>query len=120
MTHLIRMSYIIHSSSAVVVVRRLDIITAHVCSLITNLQNSWGQLNSGDGSINVVIASVAFSRCSAKLDLVLAAVKHVIGEFGVRVDGVVVCLDTVGIVHRKLRIPFGLYGFILEESLLCT
>lgn len=87
---------IIDATAAVVVVRRFDVVTAHVSGLIADLHNARGKLGIGDGRVRVVVASVASSCGTANLDLVEAAIIHVICELGVVVDGVVVGFDAVG------------------------
>jgi len=99
-----RMTDIISTASRVKVVRRFDVVSAHVGGLVANLQIAWSQFGLGDGSICVVVGSVAFGRGPTEGNLVETAVEHVICKLGVRIDCIVVCLDAVGIVNSELGV----------------
>lgn len=98
------MTDVVHAAPAVVVVRRLDVVAAHVGGFVADLQYAGSQLGVRNGRVRVVVACVSFGGGAAQLDLVQAAVVHVIGEFGVVVDGVIVGFDAVG-ARRKVSEP---------------
>ena len=108
----VRMADVINTTSTIVVVRRFDVIATHVCRLVADLLHAWGQFFLGDRGIGVIVAGVAFGSGAAKTNLVEASVEHVVCKLGIRIDGVVVCFDTVGIIDGKLRIILGLNGLI--------
>lgn len=89
-------SDVIDTAAAVVVVRRLDVVSAHVSRFVAELHDAGGQSSLRDGRVGVVVAGVAFGCGAAQLDLVEAAIVHVVGEFGIGVNRVVVGFDAVG------------------------
>jgi hypothetical protein len=87
---------IIDTASAVVVVRRLDVVAAHIGGFVADLKNARGQLGLCDRRVGREVACVA-SGCSATdLDLVETSIVHGVCKLRIRIDGVVVCFDSVG------------------------
>jgi hypothetical protein len=107
---------IVDTAATVVVVWRLDVVTAHVGSLVADLHHTGRQLRISDWCIGIVVAGIASSCGAADFDLVKAAVVHVVGELGIVVDGVVVGFDTVGAreVSQDSSCKYGL--FLLVDS----
>jgi len=95
---------VIDSASTVVVVWGLDVVTAHVCGFVADLQLAWSQFRLGDWGINMVVGRISLRSSAAESNLVETAVVHVVRELGVRVNGIVVRLDAVGIVDSKLGV----------------
>jgi hypothetical protein len=93
---------IVGSTIAVEVVRSLDVVTAHACCFAADALDARGELLLSNVRVRVVICAVAAGCNAAESNLVLASAEHVVGEFGVRVDGVVVRFDAVGVVDGKL------------------
>jgi len=85
----IRMSDIIDSAVAIVVVRGLNIVTTHVVGF--GAKGVLGQSTRLKGLIDG----------HACINLITATVYHVVGKFGIVVDCVVDGLDTVCVVHSE-------------------
>ena len=109
---LVWVSDVVDTTSTVVVVWGFDIIAAHVGGFVTDLQYPRCQFSLCDGRVCMVVAGVAFSCGTADLDLVQTAVVHVIGKLGVRVNGVVVGFDAVGVIYGKFGVVLGLHRLI--------
>jgi len=103
---------VVDAAAAVVVVRRFDIVTAHVLRFVADLHDTRSQFGLSDGRVSVVVAPVAFSSRAASSDLVEAAAKHVVCKLGIAVDGVVVSFDAVGVVYGKLGVLFSLDSLV--------
>ena len=107
---------IIDSAARVIIIRRLDIVSAHVRSL--RAQSSDAGVGGGFECDHLSIGfwhEATFNSRSgdrAVIDLIITPVVHEGREFGVTVHGIVVGLNAVGIVHCKLWIPFCLHRFV--------
>jgi hypothetical protein len=75
---------------------RTDIVSAHVRGL----------------GADSVIRQRSTVRLLAKCDLVLTAIWHLVCKFHVAVHGIIDGLDTIGVVHCKLRVVFCLNGLV--------
>lgn len=77
------MANIVDTASAVVVVWGLDVITAHIGSFVTDLQDTRSQLVLGDGRSGIVVACIAFGCSTTDLDLIETAIVHAVCKLGV-------------------------------------
>ena len=84
-------SDIVGSSARVLVVRSFDIVSAHI-------------LGFGAEGLSGKVVLTRFSGFAAVLDGFEASAVHVQGELHVVVDGIVDCLDAIGVVDGKLGV----------------
>ena len=112
-----RMPDVVYTASSIEVIRRLNIVSAHVRSF----RAEGGNAGVGGGCIRNLTAIISswnvasIDRCSccfAKSDLIEATVQHEVRELSIAVNCVVVGFDAICIVHSELGIPLGLYSFV--------
>ena len=106
------MADVIHAATTVEVVRRLDIVAAHIRRLVADLHYARCQLGCSDWCIGMVVGDVALGTGTAETNLIQAPVEHVVGKFGVGINGVIVGLDAICVVDGKFRVVLGLYRFV--------
>lgn len=64
----------------------------------------------------MVVADIALGSSAAAYDLLEASIAHIVRKLSVRIYSVVIPLDTIAVVHSKLRVVLSL-GVLINDGI---